>query len=183
MPSILLGASYDGFGGGLAGHVSDVDDRAEFNALAFWEVRNLGFGEMSARRAAGARVEQARFEQLRIMDRVAREISDAQTQVQSARQQISVAEDAIAAARDSYERNITRIREGQGLPIEALQSIDALDRVRREYLQAVAGYNAAQFRLQRSLGWPIRGGLPAVSSLQSAVSEGRTSDTLTADAQ
>ena len=121
--------------------------------MAFWEIRNLGFGERSARRAAGARVEQARYEQLRMMDRVAREISDAHTQVQSARQQIAVAEDAIVTAQDSYERNINRIRQGQGLPIEALQSIDALDRgaeiVTSFHLNCVGCVEPAKYGLVR----------------------------------
>lgn len=156
VPSILLGMNYNGFGGGLGGTIARFNDRAEFNALAFWEVRNLGFGERAARRAAGARVEEAKYEQVRIMDDVAREISEAHTQVQSARRQIDVAESAIQTARDSYDRNMNRIRQGQGLPIEALQSIEALDRARREYLNSVISYNAAQFRLHRALGWPIR---------------------------
>ena len=47
------------------------------------------------------------------------------------------------------------MRDLEGLPIETLQSIQALDQARREYLRALVDYNAAQFRLQRALGWPI----------------------------
>jgi outer membrane protein TolC len=47
------------------------------------------------------------------------------------------------------------VRDLEGLPIETLQSIQALDQARREYLRALVDYNAAQFRLQRALGWPI----------------------------
>jgi outer membrane protein TolC len=62
---------------------------------------------------------------------------------------------AIQSARDSYRRNNERIRNGQGLPIEALQSIQALDQAQRQYVRSVADYNRAQFRLCRALGWPI----------------------------
>ncbi len=48
-----------------------------------------------------------------------------------------------------------RIRNAKGLPLEALQSIQALNQSRQEYLRAVASYNEAQFRLHRALGWPI----------------------------
>jgi outer membrane protein TolC len=68
-----------------------------------------------------------------------------------------VAEQGIAAAQHSYERNLERIRNAQGLPIEVLQSIQALDAARREYLRAVVDYNTAQFRLHRALGWPVAG--------------------------
>jgi outer membrane protein TolC len=36
-----------------------------------------------------------------------------------------------------------------------LQSIRALEEAQRAYLDAVADYNEAQFRLQWSLGWPV----------------------------
>ncbi|MEZ6064787.1 MAG: hypothetical protein R3B90_03550 [Planctomycetaceae bacterium] len=63
---------------------------------------------------------------------------------------------AIAAAEASYSRNVERIRQGQGLPIEVLQSIQALATARREYLTAVMDFNESQFRLQRALGWPVQ---------------------------
>ncbi len=43
----------------------------------------------------------------------------------------------------------------KGLPIEILQSIQALTNAQREYTRAVADYNVAQFTLHRSLGWPV----------------------------
>ena len=156
LPSVLLGVSYSGFGGGLGDQVGSFHDRADFDALAMWEVRNLGFGEREARETAATRIEQRRWEQVRIMDRVASEIAEASAQVESRRRQIEVSEAAIAAARLSHQRNLSRIRQNQGLPIEALQSIQALDLAQREYLRAVVSYNEAQFRLHRALGWPIR---------------------------
>jgi outer membrane protein TolC len=156
VPSVLLGLSYGGFGGGTGGTVSRFNDRADFDAMAYWQVRNLGFGEQNARDAAGARIEQARYQQVRLMDQVAREVSEAQIQVAARREQIVVAQEAIESAEQSYDRNTARIREGQGLPIEVLQAIQALDAARREYLAAVVSYNQAQFRLQRALGWPVQ---------------------------
>ena len=46
-----------------------------------WEIRNLGFGEGAARRETQAQIEQAKFQQIKMLDQVAREISEAQTQV------------------------------------------------------------------------------------------------------
>lgn len=155
LPSVLLGLSYSGFGGGLGDHVGSMHDRADFDALAMWEVRSLGFGEQAARDTARTRIEQRRWEQVRLMDRVAREIAEAAAQVESRRQQIEVAREAIAIAQLSHERNLDRIRQGQGLPIEALQSVQALNIAQREYLRAVVSYNEAQFSLHRALGWPV----------------------------
>jgi outer membrane protein TolC len=55
----------------------------------------------------------------------------------------------------SHGYNVVRIQQGQGLPIEALQSTQALLQARREYLRSVIDYNSAQFTLQRALGWRV----------------------------
>ncbi len=155
VPSVLLGYSTGGFGGGLGNDLSDVDSRYDFDAVMSWEVRNLGFGERAARRETAARVQQAKFEKLRVMDQVAREISEAYSQVEFRRQQMSITQQAIQTAIKSYESNLDRIRDGEGLPIEVLQAIQALEAARQAYLQSVVEHNQAQYRLQWALGWPV----------------------------
>lgn len=155
VPSVLLGMSYGGMGGGLGGDLDNYGDRLDADAVAFWEIRNFGLGERAARREAYARVGQARARELAELDRVAREVVEAHAQVLSRRKQIDSAREAISTAEASYRQNVKRIQNGQGLPIEVLQAIQALAAARREYLRTVADYNIAQFTLQRALGWPI----------------------------
>ncbi|HEX6963123.1 MAG TPA: TolC family protein, partial [Lacipirellula sp.] len=97
-----------------------------------------------------------RWRQVQVMDQVASEVAEAYAQVTSRREQIALAESGITAARDSYRRNTERIQDALGLPIEALQSIQALDAAQRQYVRAVADYNRAQFRLHRAIGCPIQ---------------------------
>jgi outer membrane protein TolC len=156
IPSMLLGMSYGGNGGGLGDDISNFGDRMDFDAVAFWEVRNLGYGEQAARNQARSALEQARWRQVQVMDQVASDVAEAYAQVVSRREQIELARGGIAAARDSYRRNSERTREGVGLPIEALQAIQALDAAQRQYVRSVADYNQSQFRLQRALGWPVQ---------------------------
>ncbi len=155
VPSVLLGFSSGGFGGGLGGGLNDVDGRYDLDAAVAWEVRNLGLGERAVRRESSARVQQAKYEKLRVMDQVARDVSEAYARVQFSREQIAVTEQAIRFAQDSYQRNLDRIRDGQGLPLEVLQSVQALQTARQAYLNAVAEFNRAQFQLQWSLGFPV----------------------------
>lgn len=155
LPSVLLGFSFAGFGGGqgASGATNNFGNRLDYDALAYWEVRNLGLGERAARNTAQARERQAQWEQMRMLDQVATEVVSAHAQVRARSGQISTSERGVSRAVDSYRRNLQRIRDGQGLPIEALQSIQALDQARREYLRAVIDYNIAQFRLHWALGW------------------------------
>lgn len=155
VPSILLGFSTSGFGGGVGSGINNVDGRYDFDALMTWEVRNLGLGEKASRREMSARVQQAKYEQIQVLDQIAQEISEAHSQVIHRANRIDITQRAIQSAQDSFERNLARIRDGQGLPIEVLQSIRALEDAHRAYLKAIIDYNEAQFRLQWSLGWPV----------------------------
>jgi outer membrane protein TolC len=155
VPSVLLGLSYGANGGGLGSDISNTGDRLDFDAGAWWQVRNLGVGERAARCEAQARLTDARFQQVAVLDQVAAEVAEAHAQASARKRQIPLVEASIRTAETSYNRNRERIQEGEGLPLEALQSIQALDQARRLYLRAVSDYNAAQFRLQRALGWPV----------------------------
>lgn len=157
LPSVLLGIGYGGFGGGMGGNVKDFNNSFDSVVGAFWEVRNLGFGDRAARNEAQSRVQQAQFREVATLDRVAREVVEAHTQVQSRREQMVSAQEGVQSALASYEKNLDRIKNVQGLPIETLQATQALTQARREYLRALFGYNEAQFRLQRALGWPTDG--------------------------
>ncbi len=165
VPSVLLGYSTGGFGGGLGNNLDNVDGRYDFDALMSWEVRNLGFGEQAARRETSARVQQAKFEQLRVLDQVALEISEAYSQVGFRRQQMALTQQAIQTAEKSYKANSERIRDGEGLPIEVLQAVQALESARRAYLRAVIEHNQAQFRLQWALGWPVSAPTTTISAM------------------
>ncbi len=155
VPSVLLGASQTGFGGGLGNSLGEIDNRVDLDAVMTWEIRNMGFGEKAARAETSARIEQAKYQHLRQMDVVAREVSEAHSQLMIRQQRLTIAEEAIRSAENSYARNLNRIRDGQGLPIEVLQAIQALETARRNYLESVMSHNEAQFRLQWALGWPV----------------------------
>ena len=87
-----------------------------------------------------------------MLDRIAREVVEAHAQVEIRRQQLKIGEEAVAVAKSSYSRNIDRIQNAEGLPLEALQSIQALAQAQREYLRVVTDYNLAQFGLQWAAG-------------------------------
>lgn len=155
VPSVFLGASYDGFGGGTGDRIGNYSDRADFDAMALWRIRNLGYGEQAARQAANARVQQETMRQARVIDTIAREVTEAEARIRTRFGRIATAKAAIQSSRDSYDRNFARIRGNQGLPIEVLQAIQSLDTSQRELVDATTDYNIAQFQLQRALGWPV----------------------------
>jgi outer membrane protein TolC len=153
VPSVLLGMSYGGMGGGFGSSIVNSDDRWDADAVAYWEIRNLGFGERAARKETSSLQRQAQMRELAILDLVAREVAEAHAQVTKREQRIELTQRGLEAARKSYSLNLQRIENAQGLPIETLQSIQALANSQRAYLNAVVDYNIAQFELSRAIGW------------------------------
>ena len=153
IPSVVLGLSYGGFGGGLGSEITHTGDRLDADAAAYWELRQLGLGERAVRAEASSRVRQAELRQAADLDRVAAEVVTAHTQVQTRASRIDIARAGIQAAEESFRLNWDRIQNAQGLPIEVLQSIQSLALLRREYLNAVVDYNIAQFQLWWAAGW------------------------------
>lgn len=156
LPSVLVGGSYGVFGGGVNQNISGTAGRFDADAVAYWELRNLGMGDAAARRGTRSQLQQANASQLATLDLVAREVVEAHAQVSARRIQIEKARRGVDAALASHTHNLDRINHGQGLPIEALQSIQALAAARREYLSAVIDFNTAQFSLYRAIGWPSK---------------------------
>ncbi len=156
LPNVIMGSSYASFGGGLGSQINNTAGRWDLDAIAYWQVRSMGVGEYAARREARAQHSQMQFRQICVMNKVSREIVQAHAQVLARHRQIGISQQAVERAVASFQRNLRRVRDLQGLPIETLQSIQALDQARREYLRALVDYNTAQFRLQRALGWPVQ---------------------------
>ncbi|MBL8815124.1 MAG: TolC family protein [Planctomyces sp.] len=156
VPSVLLGMSYGGQGGGLGSAITNTDDRWDADAGAYWEIRNLGYGEQAARKEMSSRQRQAQMQKVALMDGVAREVTEAHTQVTRRHERIELTQRGVEAAMKSYALNLERIENAQGLPIETLQSIQALANAQRAYLNAVVDYNIAQFELSRAIGWFVQ---------------------------
>lgn len=155
LPSFGFSASYGGFGGGQnSDYGRNFDERIDFEGYAYWKLRNLGFGEQAARQAAGARLDQTRSQQIQLINQITREIREAYARTQSRNRSIEITREGIESARHAYERDVNRIRHGEGLPIEALTSLRALDSARRDYANAILEHNQAQFELLHATGWP-----------------------------
>jgi outer membrane protein TolC len=152
VPTVSIGTSYGGFGGSGGGNPYAFSDRTDFQAIAYWQLRNLGLGDQAALRDRQSQVRQMNLRRETLIDLIAQEVTEAHAQVHFRRKQIENARRGVVVALESFKRNLDRIRGGQGLPIEVLQSIQALAQARREYARRVADFDVAQFALQRAVG-------------------------------
>jgi outer membrane protein TolC len=68
--------------------------------------------------------------------------------------QLDVRQRAVISSRDGFRADLLRTRSGEGLPIEALDSLRLLSRAQLDYLQTIAGYNQSHYELYVAIGQP-----------------------------
>ena len=171
-PNMILGFSAGGFGGGsnlisspegfingsgnqvTGPRFSNLEGRTDLDVVVFWTFRNMGIGNLALVRAADSRAKQSRLRELETLNLVRAQVAEAYGWVAARFLQIDAGEKAVRASQDAYTQDLTRIRGGQGLPLELVDSLRLLGRSRYEYLDSVIEYNRAQFQLWVALGQP-----------------------------
>jgi outer membrane protein TolC len=96
----------------------------------------------------------------RMSNRIAREVGDAFAKSESRKRQVVIAQQRLATAIDGAREEIERTRGGEGLPIEALNSVRLLGEAGVALVEAIGGYDLAQFELFVAIGQTPHGALP-----------------------
>jgi outer membrane protein TolC len=156
-PTTMVGFSAGTFGGGSnlqPQRFGNFAGRNDFDVIAYWTLQNLGVGNRAQINVARSRLRQNDFRQLEVLNAVRLEVANAYVRSQTRFAQIATAERAVRSGVDSFQEDMVRIKNNEGLPIEVLDSLRLLGRARFEYLNAIAEYNASQFELYVALGQP-----------------------------
>lgn len=150
------------------GGTSDITHfggRNDFYVQAAWEFRNLGLGDRAAVQQRQAQLEQAGLEFTGVQARVSAEVVAAAQEAIARGRTLQLAQDAVYQAYETFRRlkeSSFGIGSGRRFdPLEALTAEQALTQARTLYLDAVIGYDKAQFRLYAALGQPPLCALPA----------------------
>jgi outer membrane protein TolC len=157
VPSLALTYSGGGFGGGPNAFFGNFNSRGDFAASLFWELRGLGLSDRGNWRVAEAQRNTADIDLVRVQNQVSNDVAAAYKARIATAEAMNDARESVTEAAESLQLNLANIRRGAGLPgatrpIEVLQPIQALALARTDYLNAVLGYNRAQFRLYRAIG-------------------------------
>ncbi|MCI0640836.1 MAG: TolC family protein [Gemmataceae bacterium] len=155
IPHVHVGLSAGGFGGGPGSFVGNFSDRADFDALLVWQLRNLGLGNRALRRERESQNQQAMLLSAQVRDFIAAEVVSVHAQVELRRKQLEAARTRVEAASQAVPLNFKGILGDVLRAIEAQQAIQTLAAAQSEYLEAITAYNRSQFLLVRALGKPI----------------------------
>ena len=156
-PTVLLGLSAGGFGGGsnlVRPIFGNFSGRSDIDVYAYWTLQNLGVGNAALIRVARSRLGVAQFQEIAVLDRVRVEVAEAYARTHARYAQIGTTERAVRTGTDGFNEDVARLENTVGLPIELLDSMRLLARARQEYLDAIVDYNEAQFALYVALGQP-----------------------------
>ena len=152
IPNVAVTTSSGMFQGGPGSRVQLEGGRADYDVQALWELENMGLGVKAKRKNVASRLAQRRIQLADLRDQISMEVMQANENVANYWLQIQTAKTALELAESSYERNLNRVRNNEGLPIELLQAIVARAEGLRSRTAAVADYNRAQLELLFATG-------------------------------
>ncbi|MCA9720084.1 MAG: TolC family protein, partial [Myxococcales bacterium] len=154
LPTLSGGASGGGFAGNTGANPGGLAGRGEFLFALYWEVENLGAGHVARARRERAQLRRARSEKESVVDTITIQVREAHADLEAARLRIDATHAAVAPAQRAYDLDRQRVFEKHGLPVELLQSLDALVEARTRHLDALVDFNVAQHQLLYALGGP-----------------------------
>jgi outer membrane protein TolC len=154
LPTVSVGYSAGGFGGD--GSIADLpfhaSGRTDFDVYAVWTFQNLGVGNAAIQKERRAERDNAVAQRGLVLNQIGREVADSYAQLQARRQQLDLARGRLETARAGAREEIDRTRGGEGLPLEALNSVNLLVDARDEFIAALVGYDLAEFQLFVAIG-------------------------------
>jgi outer membrane protein TolC len=155
IPGVSLSYGAGEFGGGPGSQIANTDHRDDLSLQLYWQFEGFGFGRRARIDADEARLREIGLQRDKLHDAIVAEVREALASTRSRREQLPFAETAVERATQAYELNRERIYDKQGLPLEALQAMQALATAELARIDALVGYDLAQIRLHTALGNPL----------------------------
>jgi outer membrane protein TolC len=165
LPLLALGWSGGAFGGtgnftqvtpavSPATPFTNVQARADFDAMAVWTLQNAGAGNIALIRERRAELSEAVYDRVRMENQVRKEVTAAYASARAHRRQVAVSLRRIADAELAFEEDYRRLRAAEALPIEVRNSVQLLIEARAALINAFVNDNRSQFELFVALGQP-----------------------------
>jgi outer membrane protein TolC len=159
-PTVLIGFSAGGFGGGsnlVSPVFGSMSGRTDTDVIGYWTLQNLGVGNVALIKGARARLGATQYQQVAVLNQVRAEVATAYARTHARFAQIATTEAAVRASQRGFREDYDLTLKQTGrrvLPIELLNNFRLLNDARREYLDVIVDYNRAQFELYVALGQP-----------------------------
>ncbi len=159
-PDVQVRFSGGGFGGStnrydlvkISPGFGPIFGRTDFDVIAFWQLDNLGIGNIAKAREKRSERELATLEWHNEQATIREEVVDAYGRMEQAYETMKIAERRLGDAERGLQEDLQRIKGGVGLPVEVLDSMVLLIEARNALIRATVAYDVAQFKLFVSIG-------------------------------
>jgi outer membrane protein TolC len=150
-----LHAGVGGYDGGLGyegPNLGGLKDREDYYAGLELRFTGLGFGEYAHAKATGARLRAEKIRAEDVRERVVADVLEAREVMRARNAAIEVALDELRAADEARKIAQVRLEQGTGLGIDVLAAEEARTRAATHVVEAIVGYNTAQYQLLARTG-------------------------------
>ena len=153
VPTVRAGVG--GLNGGLGYNgpeLSHLEGREDYYVALELRLTGLGFGEVARARAASARLRAERVRADDVRETVIQDVLEAREAVRSRNAAIDAALEELRAADEARRIARKRLEQGTGIAIDVLAAEEERTRAATHVIDAIVGYNVAQYRLVERLG-------------------------------
>jgi outer membrane protein TolC len=133
-------------------HFANMRRSDDYSIGMGWKIGPGGIGDISRRRISEAQLKEEGLRFVQLGDRVAREIVENYTHMQSVLEQLGLTKEEIAAAAEALRLSQERLKNGVALTLEVTTAEDLLFDAKSRAANDIAEYNKAQYALLRSIG-------------------------------
>jgi outer membrane protein TolC len=152
IPTLGAQGFWGGLGGGQDGGSDTFGGQQDYIVGANWRIGPGGLFDVGRVHSTEARLKIAELSSDKLKDEITRQVVEAFTRWQSLSDQLDTARRALAAAEESLQLAQQRKEFAVGVVLETIQAEQDLTRARLDYLNAVAGFNKAQYTLSKATG-------------------------------
>jgi len=160
IPRVGLAYSTGEFGGAPGSTIANTAHRDDLALQLYWQFDAFGLGHRAKLNAREAELREIGLQRDKLHDAIVAEVTAAYASVQSRRGQLPLTDAAVRHAAEAYELQRERIYDQQGLPLEAVQAMQALANAELARIDTAVGYDLAQIRLHTALGNPLERSTP-----------------------
>ena len=148
IPSVKATASSGGFGP----EFGDLKNSNDIGLTLQWSIGSGGLFDFGRGRFATAQERSLDLQIDKIRDQITVEVLSAYTQVRTKAHQMEASRQGLKDVQDAVKLAQERQQTGIGIALEVVQALKSYYTVEKDYLEAVIGYNKAQYGLYRALG-------------------------------
>ncbi len=158
IPTLNGQAFLGGLGGGPDNGRSKFGASEDYLVGLSWRIGPGGLFDRGRLKDNKAQLALTELNDAKLRDRIVREVVTALARVQSLSDQIVLAERNLATATEALRLTRERKQFGVGVVLEDIEAQQDLVRARFDYVETIAEFNKAEYRLNRAVGGPLEPG-------------------------